>query len=228
MYANPPGGRPPECDDALRTPEELFARPACRHIITLNNPGQNFHLERTAQGFRFISASSGSDQHYIREFPSLGDMYQEPQRPGMRFELSDAIWRDISEYPELPYGMVYRPLSGAVEVGVHRDNESQTAHGEHAIYGPAHVRVDEHSLYIVTPTEGWLVVEYPAYTLRTKGSMAIIRPTRNAYQRMRLKLNNFWLRHRRRTRILERPGVMTVYGKPPTDWRAQRQVLAPR
>ncbi len=227
MHADPHDERPQEGDESLHTPEELFTRPECTHIITLNNPHQNLHVERTAEGFRFISASSGSEQHYIRDFPSLDEMYGEMQFPRMRFSLSDAIWRDISEYPAFPYGVLYLPLSNAVTIGVHRDNESQTAHGEHAVYGPANISVDEDPLYVVTPTDGWLIVEYPAYTVRASG-MAIIRPTRNAYERMRLKLTNVWLRHRRIRRTVERPGGLQVYGRPPADWRATRQVLAPR
>jgi hypothetical protein len=230
MHADPHDERPQEGDESLHTPEELFARPECTHIYSMYNPNQTFHIERTVDGFRVTSASPWSDRHHIRDFPSLDEMYREMQFPRMRFNLSDAVWRDISEYPAFPYGVLYLPLSGSVQVDVHRDNEILITHGEHAVYGPASISVDDHSRYVVTPTDGWLVVEYPAYTVRASGmaGIAIIRPTHNAYERMQLRLTNFWLRHRRRPVTWERLGRLNVYGRPPANWREVRQVLAPR
>src|SRR5260221_10580189 len=108
MTGEPPNRSQPGA--TLRTADELFARPQCTHIITLNNPSQNLHLERTAEGFRLTFGAPGAEQHPSREFSRLEDLYQETAP--MRYGLHDAIWQDISDYPAFPYSALYRPLHG--------------------------------------------------------------------------------------------------------------------
>jgi hypothetical protein len=56
----------------LRTADELLAYPGCTHIITMNNPNQNLHLERLANGLRFTAVSPGVARHVFREFARGG------------------------------------------------------------------------------------------------------------------------------------------------------------
>src|SRR5258708_13915721 len=129
----------------LRTADELFARPDCTHIITLNNPGQNLHLERTPEGFQLTFGSAGAEGHLVRAFPRLDEVYRDWEQERewelapMRYSLREAIWLDISDYPALPvspYSVLYRPLSGPVGLYILPDTEHPTPHGPHALFGP--------------------------------------------------------------------------------------------
>jgi hypothetical protein len=216
-------------DSTLRTADELFARLECTHIITVNNPSQNVHLERIAEGFRLIFGSEG-ERHYSREFASLDEVYDvmggEIRSP--RFSLQDAIWQDISEYPAFPspYRVLYLPLGGPVELHVLPDNEQVTSHGPHVVYGPVAISSPQSRTYLVTPAASWMVIEHPAFTYRGQGGRVILRPTRNLWERWRLKYDNFRLRHDRRVWTNVRPGVTVIYGKPPADWQSSRQLIA--
>ncbi|MGZ3676127.1 MAG: hypothetical protein ACXVCO_17625 [Ktedonobacterales bacterium] len=223
MDTQPPDQSQP--GDSLRTADELFASPDCTHIITMNNPSQNLHLERTPEGFRFTAGSPRAEPHRSRVFPSLDDVYREWDVASMRSSLREAIWQDISEYPAFPYSVLYLPLDGPVELYVLPDSEHSTAHGPHAVYGPADIATSAPHTYLVTPTGGWLVVERPAFTFRGRGGRVILRSTRNILDRLRLYVNNFKLRHDKRIWTRVRPGVIVVYGKPPADWQTVRQLL---
>ncbi len=59
---------------SLRTADALLAQLECTHIITMNNPNQNLHLERLANGLRFTAGSPGDVRHVFREFASLTSM----------------------------------------------------------------------------------------------------------------------------------------------------------
>ena len=232
MDTEPPDQSQPAT--TLRTADELFARPDCTHIITLNNPGQNLHLERTPEGFQLTFGSAGAEGHLVRAFPRLDEVYRdwEQEREGelapMRYSLREAIWRDISDYPALPvspYSVLYRPLGGPVELYILPDSEHSTAHGPHIIFGPATISTLMLHTYRVTATAGWLVVEHPAFTVRGRGGHGILRPTRTIVDRVRLNVDNFRLRHDKQLWTLVRPGVIVVYGKPPADWQTVRQLL---
>src|SRR5260221_14007903 len=100
MDTEPPDQSQPAT--TLRTADELFARPECTHIVTMNNPSQNLHLERTPEGFQFTAGSPGAERHYSPAFSSLDAGYQDwggaPGRPSLR----EAIWQGISAYPPFP------------------------------------------------------------------------------------------------------------------------------
>ena len=220
----------------LWTADELFARPDCTHIITLNNRSQNLHLERTPEGFRLIFGSAGAEGHLVRTFPRLDEVYrdweqeQERERAPMRYNLREVIWRDISDYPALPvspYSALYRPLGSPVELYILPDSEHSTAHGPHSIYGPATISTLMLHTYLVTATADWLVVVRPAFTVRGRGGHGILRPTptRTISDRVRLNVDNFRLRHDKQLWTLVRPVVIVVYGKPPADWQTARQLL---
>lgn len=220
----------------LRTADELFARPDCTHIITLNNRSQNLHLERTPEGFQLIFGSAGAEGHLVRAFPRLDEVYRdwEQERKGelatMRYSLREAIWLDISDYPALPvspYSVLYRPLSGPVELYILPDSEHSTAHGPHIIFGPATISTLMLHTYLVTATADWLVVVRPAFTVRGQGGHGILRPTptRTIRDHLRLNVDNFRLRHDKQVWTLVRPGVIVVYGRPPADWQTARQLL---
>lgn len=226
MDTQPPDQRQP--DITLQTADELFARPDCTHIVTLNNPSQNLHLERTPEGFQFTAGSAGAEQHYSRTFPSLEAVYQDWDRtwtPMRRYSLREAIWQDISTSPTFPYSVLWRPLEGPVELHISPDSEHMTAHGPHVIFGPVDIATPTPHTYHLTATSGWLVVEYPAFTLRGRGGRAILRPTRTLLDRLRLYLDNRRLRRDTRIWTRVRPGVIVVYGKPPADWQTVRQLL---
>ena len=210
----------------LHTAEELFAHPECARIITMTNPDQNLHLERDVAGFRFTAGAPDVGRHNSREFASLDSVYafwdEMPQRAG---DLRGAIWQDISDYPLIPDDVRYRPLDGPVELHILPDSDQMTAHGPHVIYGPAEITMADTELrsYRITASDGWLVIEYPACTMRG-GVRGILRPTRNVLDRLRLKYENYRLRHEESPPVV-RPGVTVVYGKPPTDWQTVRQTL---
>src|SRR5690242_7709376 len=97
MDTQPPfGGQP---GDTLRIADELFARPDCTHAITMNNPSQNLHLERTSEGFLFTAGSPSAERHYSNVFPSLDDVYRDWDVTPKQYSLREAIWQDISDYP---------------------------------------------------------------------------------------------------------------------------------
>ena len=223
MASEPPDSSQP--GTTLRTVDELFARPQCTHIITLNNPSQNLHLKRTPEGFRLTFPSPGAQQHPSREFSRLEDMCQDTAL--MRYGLRDAIWQAISEYPAFPYDVLFRPLGGPVELHILQDSEHLIPHGPHVVYGPVDISQPTPHTYLVRATGGWLVVEHPAFILhgQGRGGRAILRPTRNILDRLRLNVDNFRLRHEMRTWTCIRPGVTVVFGKPPVDWQTVRQLF---
>ncbi|HEV2457183.1 MAG TPA: hypothetical protein VGS80_02380 [Ktedonobacterales bacterium] len=211
---------------SLRTADELFARPDCTHIITLNSPSQNLHLERTPEGFQFTAGLAGAAQHASHAFASLDAVYQDWDRARMqRSSLREPIWQDISGCPAFSYGVLWRPLDGPFDLQILPDSEHATAHGPHAVFGPVELATPAPHLYRVTPTAGWLVVEYPTFTLRGRGGRAILRPPRTLLDRLRLALDNRRLRHATRMWTRVRPGVLIVYGTPPADWQTVRHVL---
>jgi hypothetical protein len=220
----PPDQRPLGTD--LQTADELLARPDCTHIITLNNPDQNLHLERTAEGFQFTAGSPGTESPYSRGFPSLDAVYQDwDMAPVRHFSLREAIWQDISAYPAFPSSVLWRPLESPVELHLIADSERATAHGPLAVFGPAEIATPAPYTYHLTATSGWLIVEHPAYTMRGRGGRGILRPTRTLLDRLRLYLENRRLRRDTRMWTHVRPGVTVVYGKPPADWQTVRQLL---
>src|SRR5258706_5961870 len=159
MDPEPPAGSQPAT--TLRPADELFARPDSPHIITLNTRSQNLHLERTPEGFQLIFGSAGAEGHLVRAFPRLDEVYRdwEQERKGelatMRYSLREAIWLDISDYPALPvspYSVLYRPLSGPVELYILPDSEHSTAHGPHIILGPTTISTLMLHTYLVTAT----------------------------------------------------------------------------
>jgi hypothetical protein len=119
MDIQPSGQRPQVV--SLRTPDELFARLDCTHIDSLNNPGQNLHLERMPEGFQYTAGSAGAQQHYSRAFPSLDAVYEDwdrvyvrvedwdgasVRRAVRRFSLREAIWQDVSASPHSPVACI--------------------------------------------------------------------------------------------------------------------------
>jgi hypothetical protein len=226
---DPQGSKSPDQrqpGSTLRTADELFACPDCMHIVTLNSPTQNLHLERTLEGFQLTAGFAGAAQHSSHAFPSLDAVYQDWDRARMRrFSLREPIWQDISECPAFSYGVLWRPIEGPFDLQILPDSEHATAHGPHAVFGPVDLATPAPHLYRVTPTAGWLVLEYPTVTLRGQEGHAILRPTRTLLDRLRLALTNRRLRRGSRMWTRVRPGVLIVYGTPPAGWHTVRQVL---
>ncbi|HEY1390029.1 MAG TPA: hypothetical protein VGF38_15935 [Ktedonobacterales bacterium] len=209
----------------LQTADALLAYPECTHVITMNNPNQNLHLERLANGLRFTAGSPGATRHVSREFASLASFYEHwDDMPSAALDLRGAIWQDITDYPVFSGDVLYLPLEGAIELVVPQSNEQITAHGPHVIYGPAEIATAAPDAYRINATAGWLIIEHPACTFRG-GVRGILRPTRNMLDRLRLKHANYRLR-REKTPPLVRPGVTVVYGRPLTDWRALSQTVS--
>jgi len=209
----------------LRTADALLAYPGCTHIITMNNPNQNLHLERLANGLRFTAVSPGVARHVFREFASLASFYEfwdemSPTAPDPR----GAIWQDITDYPMFSGDALYLPLDGSIELIVPRNSEQVTAHGLYVIYGPADISATAPNTYRITASAGWLVIEQPACTFRG-GVRGVLRPTRNMLDRLRLKRENYRLRREEAPPVV-RPKATVVYGKPPEDWRALSQSLS--
>ncbi|HEX5440701.1 MAG TPA: hypothetical protein VFW76_07440 [Ktedonobacterales bacterium] len=209
----------------LRTAEAWLAYPGCTHIITMNNPNQNLHLERLANGLRFTAGSPGAARHVSREFASLASFYEYwDEMPSAAPDLRGAIWQDITDYPVFTDDVLYLPLDGSIELIVPQDSEQITAHGPHTIYGPAEISATAPDAYRISATAGWLVIAHPACTFRG-GVRGVLRPTRNMLDRLRLKRENYRLR-REEAPPAVRPGATVVYGKPPEDWRALSQSLS--
>lgn len=222
MGTDPPDQLPASA--ILRTAEELFARPECTHLISLNNPGQNMHLERTSEGFRLTTVSPDADRHSVRVFHSLDDV-RSALAPMVHF-LPGAIWRDAAEYPPFPQNALYRLLVGPVELSITPNDEHSTVHGPHIVYGPVVISTLRPNHIRVTPTANWLVIEYPASTSRGSSSgYAILRPTRTFLQRLRLRFDNYRARHAKRSWMRYQPSSLLVCGVPPTDWQSTRHVL---
>ncbi|HEX6818105.1 MAG TPA: hypothetical protein VF120_06980 [Ktedonobacterales bacterium] len=213
-------------DVTIHTASDLFARLGCTHIVSMSNRSQNIHLERTPAGFRLIFASHGPEQR-LREFAGLDDVsaYLAQTFPPIEHILGDAVWQDISDYPAFPYSVSYRPLENPLELSIMPNSETAAAHGPHVIYGAASITTDGHFRYVVTPQADRLVVEYPAYTFTGHGGMAVLRPTHNFLDRLRLRAENVRLRRERPVHTVVRPGTTVVYGKPPADWRAHPQLI---
>ena len=179
---------------ALQTADALLAQSACAHIITMNNPNQNLHLERLANGLRFTAGSPGAVRHVSREFASLASFYEYwDNMPSAALDLRGAIWQDITSYPVFPGDVLYLPLAGPIELGIPTNSEMVTARGPHVIYGSAEIATTATDMYRINATAGWLVVEHPACTLRG-GVHGILRPTRNVLDRLRLNRENYRLR----------------------------------
>lgn len=209
---------------SLRTADALLAQLKCTHIITMNNPNQNLHLERLDNGLRFTAGSPGDVRHVFREFASLASMYEYwDDMPSVVLDLRGAIWQDITDYPVFSGDVLYLSLAGPIELVIPTNSEKVTVHGSHVIYGPADISATTQQLYRINAIAGWLVIEHPACTFRG-GVRSILRPTRNALDRLRLKYENYRLR-RVEAPPLARPGIMTVYGKPPGDWRTIHRTL---
>lgn len=215
---------PQQTNGTLDSPANLFARPACTHIITMNNPNQNLHLERNRGGFRYTAGSHGDSTPHSQDYSSLEDFYQD--RLSQFTNVRAAIWLDISDYPPFSYSVLYLPLSSPIEVRTLSDSEQVTPHGPYVVYGPVDVSATEPGLYSLQATAGWLVIQYPAITFRG-GTPAILRPTRNIVDRVRLAMENRRLRHEGNTVTIVKPGGTVVYGWPPDDWQEHGQMLAP-
>ena len=209
----------------LQTADVLLAYPECTHIITMNNPNQNLHLERLAiaNGLRYTAGSPGAVRHVSREFASLASFYEYwDSMPSMVPVPRGAIWQDITDYPVFSGDVLYLPFAGLIELVIPTNSEQITAHGPHVIYGPAEIATTAPDTYRINATAGWLVVEHPACTLRG-GVRGILRPTRNMLDRLRLKRENNRLRHEESPPVV-RPGITAVYGRPPGDWKSVRHV----
>ena len=207
----------------LQTADALFARPECVHIITMNNPGQNLHLERAATGFLFTAGLLGGERHGSRVYTSLDDLYNDEVLTSA--DVRGAVWQDITAFPPFSYGTLYLLLDGQVELQIPPNSEERTTHGPYVIYGPAEIArfdAESHS-YRINATDGWLVIEHPACTM-SGGAHGVLRPTRNVLDRLRLRYENYRL-HRKETPPVVLPGVTVVYGKPPADWQAVYQTL---
>lgn len=206
----------------LKTADELFARPEIAHIITMDNPNQNLHLERMPAGFRFTAGSPKAEQRTSREFSSLESLYEYwLEMPPLVPNLRGAIWQDITDYPVFSDAVLYQPLHIPVELSIPTNSEQVTAHGPHMIYGPVDITLSAHQTYHITATSGWLVIAHPAWTFRG-GVRGVLRPTRNILDRWRLKRENDRLPHEEAAPQV-RPGGIVVYGKPPKDWRTVGQ-----
>jgi hypothetical protein len=105
------------------------------------------------------------------------------------------------------------------------DSEQITVHGPYVVYGPVDITTSSTSIYAVTPKADWLVIEHPAFTIRGRGGRAILRVPHNFLDRLRLKAENYRLRHDKQIWTHVRPGVTVIYGKPPANWQTMRQVL---
>jgi hypothetical protein len=217
----------------LQTADQLFARPECVHIITMNNPNQNLHLERTPAGFRYTPGTQERSENDSRAFASLEDLYREFASLEDLYRkvtthsalMRGAIWLDISAYPAFPYTALYLPLAGPVELHIQPDSEQITAHGPHIVYGPVEISAPLPNSYVLTPPDNWLVVEYPAVTLRG-GVRGILRPTHGVLDRLRLTMENRRLQREDNVSVV-RPAATVIYGKPPADWQNIRQSLIP-
>ena len=192
---------------ALQTANQLFDSSECTHIITMNNPNQNLHLERMLDGFRFIAGASGMERDYSHEYDSLDDVDRELALT--QFSVRDAIWQDISGYPTFPYNSLYLTLKRPIELHVLPDSEHTTAHGPHTIYGQVEISSPESNTHLLDATNDWLVVEYPVFTLRG-GVRQILRPTRTTFERLQLSLDNYRLRHSKRMWPTVRLSVIVV------------------
>lgn len=207
-----------------RTADELFADPQCTHIVTMNNSSQNVHIERVSGGFRMTFGSL--DPHpSMAEYDSLDGLYQAEETISPRRYWRGAIWHDISDYPPFTYGTIFRLLDDPVQLVITPDSEHATPHGPHAVYGPVEIAVPQPHFYFLTPTAGWLVVEYPDYTMRGRGGRMILRSTHGLLDRLRLRAENRRLRRDKQPWTRVKPGATVVYGKPPADWRSTCQIL---
>lgn len=207
---------------ALQTADTLLAHRGCTHIITMNNPNQNLHLERMAGGLRFTAGSPSGERRSPCEFTNLAGVYAFwDEMPPQAGDLRGAIWQDITDYPVFSGDVLYLLLTGPIELVIPTNSEQITEHGPHVVYGPAEISTIAPQIYQITATTGWLVIEHPACTFRG-GVRGILRPTRNALDRLRLKYENYRLRQEEAPPHL-RPGVTVVYGKPPADWRSVGQ-----
>lgn len=210
---------------ALQTADALLAQPARAHIITMNNPNQNLHLERQANGLRFTAGSPGAVRHVSHEFASLASFYEYcDNMPSAAPDLRGAIWQDITGYPVFPGDVLYLPLDVPIELVIPTISEQFIEHGPHVIYGPADISVPTPDVYRINATAGWLVIEHPTCTLRG-GVRGMLRPTRKMLDRLRLKYENNRLR-REEAPPRVRPGVTVIYGKPPMAWRVVSQSVS--
>lgn len=194
---------------------------------------KNLHLERTPAGFRYTLGSQERSENDSREFASLDDLYREFASLEALYRkvtthsalMRGAVWLDISAYPAFPYSALYLPLAGPVELYIQPDSEQITAHGPLTVYGPVDISAPLPNSYVLTPLDNWLVVEYPAVTLRG-GVRGILRPTHSVLDRLRLTRENRRLQREGNVSAV-RPAATVIYGKPPADWQNIRQSLTP-
>ena len=203
----------------LQSADALLAYPGCTRLITMNNPNQNLHLERLANGLRFTAGSPGAARHVSREFASLAEFYEYwDEMPSAAPDPRGAIWQDITGHPVFSGEVLYLSFAGPIELVIPTNSEQVTAHGPHVIYGPTEIATTAPETYRINAIAGWLVVEHPACTFRG-GDRGILRPTCNMLDRLRLKRENDRLRHEESPPQV-RPGITAVYGRPPDDWKS--------
>ena len=228
-----------DANSVYQTPDELFSRSACIHIISPPRRRfvhyyfiQNVHLERHADGFRatYSIFESGPFVPSLRveEYPDLGAFYQ--HHPYGK----DAIWQDISDFPILPYTAHYEPLTETINVWVEPP-------GNYTVHGPVEItNISSSWQKLLRPLGTWLIVGHPEIT-RHIVSTKLIGKKRGKIGRTfhnflyRKGFYNFILEvkiwfpfiGKQQVRIEHDPGFLAVYGQPPINWReAEQHILA--
>jgi hypothetical protein len=235
-----------------QTPEELFSDPACKHIISMatdqqihlerlpkglrvtypdgfilikrGNPEKRWqmrkhHLEPRSEERNQIEQHFGL---YTEVFSHLQDFYQQHHPSWKNISPQDAIWQDISDYPELPYSTIYCPIRESISFFARLEGVF-TPHGPYVAYGPAEV-IHQGARWgvLLRPTSNWLVLEYPAIShpvvykiihlhKRSGESQQPTKPDRSLGS----------------PGLVERPACLVVYGRPPGNWRSGPQHLMP-
>lgn len=235
-----------------QTPEALLSRPACRHIISMTTDQQihlervpeGFRVTypdglnlikmgnpewQRARRHRYLrprpKVIAQIEQHFslhAEVFASLQDFYQQHLPHWRNISPQDAIWQDISDYPDLPYSAIYCPLRERIEFS----RRSGTPSGPYIAYGLAEVEQQERPLKaILHPTDSWLILEYPVVTYKV--AYGINYATRSKiikfYRRMEQRLRKL----RYPYALMEEPACLILYGHPPADWRSGPQHVIP-
>ncbi|HLV99255.1 MAG TPA: hypothetical protein VKT82_11335 [Ktedonobacterales bacterium] len=198
-----------------QTAEELFSHSVCTHIVSMppiqdtqmGLHSQHVHLERQARAFRAIYHVDLSNLR-TEDYPSLQDLYR--RHPRWR----DALWQDISAYPDLPYNTRYRPLTNTIEVWAMPDSDADSDQGSYIAYGSAEVvSLSPAFRKQLQPQDNWLIVRHPGRTWRVVSKKLILKS--------RGKAGN------QSSQTKREPDFLIVYGQPPINWRdAEQHILS--
>jgi hypothetical protein len=224
--------QPEKSDDRsgpYQTAEELFSRPACTHIVSvpshqdaqLGLHSQHVHLERQTGAFR-ATYHVGVSNLRTEDYPSLEDLYQ--RHPRWR----DALWQDISAYPDLSYDARYRPLTETIEVWAMPESDAGPDQESYIVYGAAEV-VSLSPAYrkLLRPQGTWLIIKHPGRTWRVVSKKLVGKKRGKlgrAFHRflLKVKIRSPFI-GKQPSQIKREPDFLIVYGQPPSNWRDAKQ-----